>query len=111
MQIRGRNYLIPVGAPLDRPDALSQTAMPVDYLITRLKDSGAHLSLVMLDACRNDPDEGGFSGTYRGAGAPAGFVAQKPANGMLVAYAAPTARSRRRCRTGSRARACPSKTS
>ncbi|EPX94902.1 hypothetical protein C404_26710 [Ralstonia sp. AU12-08] len=87
MQIRGRNYLIPVGAPLDRPDALSQTAMPVDYLITRLKDSGAHLSLVMLDACRNDPDEGGFSGAYRGAGAPAGFVAQKPANGMLVAYA------------------------
>jgi hypothetical protein len=87
MQIRGRNYLIPVGAPLDRPDALSQTAMPVDYLITRLKDSGAHLSLVMLDACRNDPDEGGFSGTYRGGGEPAGFVAQKPANGMLVAYA------------------------
>jgi hypothetical protein len=41
----------------------------------------------MLDACRNDPDEGGFSGAYRGAGAPAGFVAQKPANGMLVAYA------------------------
>lgn len=87
MQIRGRNYLIPVGAPLDRPDALSQTAMPVDYLIARLKDSGAYLSLVMLDACRNDPDEGGFSGAYRGAGAPAGFVAQKPANGMLVAYA------------------------
>lgn len=87
MQIRGRNYLIPVGAPLDRPDALSQTAMPVDYLITRLKDSGAHLSLVMLDACRNDPDESGFNGAYRGSGAPAGFVAQKPANGMLVAYA------------------------
>ncbi|WP_161779838.1 caspase family protein [Ralstonia pickettii] len=87
MQIRGRNYLIPVDAPLDRPDALSQTALPVDYLISRLKDSGAHLSLVMLDACRNDPEESGLGGAYRGAGAPAGFIAQKPANGMLVAYA------------------------
>lgn len=87
MQVRGRNYLIPVDAPLDRPDALSQTAMPVDYLIARLKDSGAHLSVVMLDACRNDPDEGGFSSAYRGSSAPVGFVAQKPANGMLVAYA------------------------
>ncbi|ANH74640.1 caspase domain protein [Ralstonia insidiosa] len=122
MQIRGRNYLIPVGAPLDRPDALSQTAMPVDYLITRLKDSGAHLSLVMLDACRNDPDEGASvvpiavpvrRPALSRRSPPTACWWPTPRNLANVHWtgAAPMGRSRRHCRTGSRAPACRSKMS
>lgn len=84
-EINGRNFLIPVDAKLGKPSALPQMAVPVDYLIGRLKDSGAHLSIVLLDACRNAPDSG-FAPLYRG-GANGGFVPEKPANGMLVAYA------------------------
>lgn len=85
MEVDGRNLLLPLGAPLDQPAALAQAGLPVDFLITRLKDSGAHVSLVMLDACRNDPAQSAQGSRYRGAGA-AGFAPQRPANGMLVAY-------------------------
>ncbi len=84
MEIKGRNYLIPGDAPMSRPGALAQAAIPVDYLIERLKDSGAHLSLILLDACRNEPGVG--KPLYRGLDK-TGFVPDQPANGMLVAYA------------------------
>ncbi|WP_426194493.1 caspase family protein [Massilia sp. DWR3-1-1] len=85
VQQNGRNYLVPVDASMQHAAALAPSALPVDYLIERLKDSGAHLSLILLDACRNDP--GGADGRlYRGGG-DSGFVAALPANGMLVAYA------------------------
>lgn len=84
-EIGGRNVLIPVGAPLGRADATAAMSMPVDYLIGRMKDSGAHLSIILLDACRNAADAG-FGPQYRGA-PETGFAPAKPANGMLVAYA------------------------
>ncbi|MES3024801.1 MAG: caspase family protein [Pseudomonadota bacterium] len=86
LQIKGRNYLIPSDAPMRRAAALAPAALPVDYLIERFKDSGAHLSIVLLDACRNEAAAEPGRPVYRGFDA-TGFVAARPANGMLVAYA------------------------
>jgi TPR repeat protein len=85
IQLKGRNYLMPSDAPMQHAADLAQAAVPVDYLIERLKESGAHLSLILLDACRNEP-AGSGQGLYRGLDNP-GFVPAQPANGMLVAYA------------------------
>ncbi|MDQ2987689.1 MAG: caspase family protein [Pseudomonadota bacterium] len=84
-EIKGQNYLVPVGAPAAGPGGLAQASLPVNSLIGRLQHSGAHLSIVLLDACRNDPDAQ-LQPRYRGTAA-SGFVAEKPANGMLIAYA------------------------
>ena len=87
LDIKGRNYLIPVDAPVNAGSAaLAQAALPVNEVSNRLRDSGAHLSLLLLDACRNDPD-GQLQPLYRGGNGPAGFTAQTPAKGMLIAYA------------------------
>ena len=85
-QIKERNYLIPVNVSLKDVGAITQQSLPVDYLIQRLKDSGAQLSVLLLDACRNDPAKINFDQLYRGV-APAGFSPEKPANGMVIAYA------------------------
>lgn len=84
-ELQGRNVLVPVDAPARQASAAAAMSMPVDYLIERLRDSGAHLSILLLDACRNAAD-GGLAPLYRGASA-TGFGAARPANGMLVAYA------------------------
>ncbi|PWF48618.1 caspase family protein [Massilia glaciei] len=86
LQIKGRNYLIPSDAPMRRAAALAPAALPVDYLIARFKDSGAHLSIILLDACRNEAAALGGRPVYRGFDS-TGFVPERAANGMLVAYA------------------------
>ncbi|MFZ6847726.1 caspase family protein [Undibacterium sp. RuRC25W] len=86
VEIKERNYLIPVSVSLKEINIITQQSIPMDYLIQRLKESGAHLSVILLDACRNDPSTLRFEKTYRGI-APTGFVPEKPANGMLIAYA------------------------
>lgn len=83
LQIKGRNYLIPTDAPLNEPERVAGASLGVDYLIERVRTSGAHLSIVLLDACRNEP--GLIGPRYRGA--EAGFAAAQPANGMVIAYA------------------------
>ena len=85
-EIKERNYLIPVNVSLKDVGAITQQSIPVEYLIQRLRDSGAQLSIVLLDACRNDPAQVSFNPIYRGV-APVGFAPQKPANGMVIAYA------------------------
>jgi len=91
VEVDGRNFLIPARTAVAERDTVLRDAFPVDYLVGRLHDSGAHLSLILLDACRNEPLA--FAPRYRGGGT--GFVAQQPANGMLLAYATqPGARAR-----------------
>lgn len=85
-QIKERNYLIPIDVSLKEVSTITRQSVPVEYLTQRLKDSGAHLSILLLDACRNDPDKVSFNPLYRGV-VPAGFGAEVPANGMVIAYA------------------------
>lgn len=84
LQLKGINYLIPQDAPIGQTGLLAASSMPVDHVVDRLRHSGAHLSIVLLDACRNEP--GQITPVYRGD-ANAGFVPLKPAHGMVVAFA------------------------
>lgn len=84
LQLKGINYLIPRDAPIGQAGLLAASSMPVDHVVERLRLSGAHLSIVLLDACRNEP--GQITPIYRGD-ANAGFVPLQPAHGMVVAYA------------------------
>ncbi len=54
IQVDGRNYLLPVDARLDVPAKLRLEAVPMDDVIDII-ESQARLSIVFLDACRNDP--------------------------------------------------------
>lgn len=79
MQVRGRNYLIPIDASIRTESAVSSEAVDVDQLLDKL--SPARLSMVILDACRNNP----FERSFRGGGQ--GLASINAPNGTLIAYA------------------------
>ena len=79
VQVQGKNYLIPVDAEIESEAAVRTEAVDVDQLLHQL--GPARLSMVILDACRNNP----FERRFRGTG---GGLAQIDApTGTLLAYA------------------------
>lgn len=79
MQVRGKNYLIPVDAQISSEASVRSEAVDVDSLLEQLATSA--LGIVILDACRNNPFERRFRG---GSGGLAQMDAPK---GTLIAYA------------------------
>ncbi len=78
MQVRGRNYLIPVDADIRTESSVSSESVDVDQLLDKL--AAARLSLVVLDACRNNP----FEQRFRGGGQ--GLASINAPTGTLIAY-------------------------
>ncbi|GAA4418876.1 tetratricopeptide repeat protein [Nibrella viscosa] len=87
MEFGGHNYLIPTEAKLERDERAEVEALSLDYLLARLGRSQARLSLVMLDACRNNPFEGRNrdlgDGDYRAFK----IVGAAPPRNVMVFYA------------------------
>ena len=81
IQSRGRNYLIPVDATLGTESDLRFQAVDVSALTEELDQAQTRVSLVILDACRNNPFERRMRGASRG------LVAVDAARGGLIAYA------------------------
>lgn len=63
-QVDGQNYLVPTDARISRPDEATSQTVPMDQILSALKDSPA-LKLVFLDACRNNPFGAGMQGDPR----------------------------------------------
>ena len=82
VQVRGANYLVPVGAdPVKEADVDFQM-LDAALVLRQMESGGSRLNLVILDACRNNP----FGG--RGLRATAGGLAQMQApQGTLVSFA------------------------
>lgn len=55
MQIKGKNYLIPVAADLMREDEVAYTAMDAAALLDKMESARNRINIVILDACRNNP--------------------------------------------------------
>lgn len=51
----GVNYLVPIDAKIDSLRYVQQEAVPLDDVLTHLRQCQAKISLVFLDACRNNP--------------------------------------------------------
>jgi uncharacterized caspase-like protein len=81
LQVRGRNYLVPVDAEIDSEAATRIAAVDVDLLLEQLNEAKNRVNVVILDACRNNPFE------RRLRGASKGLAAIDAARGTLVAYA------------------------
>ena len=61
MQIRGKNYLIPVGADIKREDEVQYKAFDASQLLDKMESARNPINIVILDACRNNP----FSRSFR----------------------------------------------
>jgi uncharacterized caspase-like protein len=82
LQLRGRNYLVPVDAAFDHESEVRIQAVDVDLVLSEMEWAGNRLNIVILDACRNNPFERRFRGS-----ASRGLAAIDAARGTLIAYA------------------------
>ena len=81
MQIKGRNYLIPVGANIDREDEVAYSAVDAQAVLDKMEAAGNVANIMILDACRNNP----FTRSTRSG--QAGLAQMDAPVGTLVAYA------------------------
>lgn len=78
IQVRGKNYLIPIDAQIESENSVRAETVDVDTLLDQL--AASPLNVVILDACRNNP----FERRFRTVG---GGLAQMDApKGTLIAY-------------------------
>ncbi len=81
LQVRGRNYLVPVDAEIDDEATVRVAAVDVELLLEQMTEAKNRVNMVILDACRNNPFERRMRGASRG------LAAVDAARGTLVAYA------------------------
>jgi hypothetical protein len=81
IQIKGRNYLIPIGTLLESESDIKFEAIDAGRILGKMEDAENSLNIVVLDACRNNP----FSRSFRSS--QLGLAKMDAPTGSLIAYA------------------------
>jgi Caspase domain/Domain of unknown function (DUF4189) len=88
IEIRGVNYLLAVDTPAandGQEGLITSEGIPADTIIDQLQEHGAKVSLLVLDACRENPFKKPGS---RGVGATRGLAQMTTPEGVFVLYSA-----------------------
>ena len=90
VEVAGRNYLLPADIPAARPgdeDFVTGEAIAVDRVLNMMQRRGARVSLLILDACRDNPfpTEGA-----RSLGSSRGLARVDPTEGAFILFSAGT---------------------
>ena len=81
VQVHGRNYLIPVGATIQREGDVDIEALTAGSVLSYMEFARNRLNIVILDACRNNPYARSFRSATRG------LARMDAPRGTLIAYA------------------------
>jgi uncharacterized caspase-like protein len=81
VQLKGRNYLIPVDADIQSEAEAEDQGVDVNLVLNYMDDAQNGLNLVIMDACRNNP----FARSFRSA--ENGLAQVDAPTGTLIAYA------------------------
>jgi uncharacterized caspase-like protein len=81
LQLRDRNYLIPVDAEIRSEDEIPIASVDLGFMLGRMSTARSRINIVILDACRNNP--------FAGKGGPSaqGLAQMDAPVGTLLAYA------------------------
>src|SRR5206468_1128515 len=66
LQVRGRNYLLPVDADVAREDEVAFAALDLGAVMEKIDSAKNPVNIVILDACRNNPFGNKLQMTSRG---------------------------------------------
>jgi len=81
VEVRGRNYFIPVNADIMREDEIADQGLDVSLILEKMNTAGKGVNILIVDACRDDPFGRSFRSSSRG-------LAQMDApRGTIIAYA------------------------
>ena len=81
MQIKGRNFLIPVDGDIEREDEVEYSAIDANAVLNKMESAKNRMNIVILDACRNNP----FARSFRSGAM--GLAQMDAPLGTLVAFA------------------------
>jgi len=80
IQIKGRNYLIPVTADISSADEVEDESIDAGSVLRKMETAGNPVNIMILDACRNNPFGRSFRNLEQGLARMDGPV------GSLIAY-------------------------
>lgn len=88
VEVAGRNYLLPIDIPGAQPgqeNFVTSESIPVDRVLQHVKGRGTRVSVLVLDACRNNPFAHNGS---RGIGGTRGLARTVAPEGTFIMYSA-----------------------
>jgi uncharacterized caspase-like protein len=80
VQIQGLNYLVPIGADINNEGDVGIESLSADDVLKQMEFAGTRVSIVILDACRNNPMQRSFRSATRG------LAPMQAAQGSFIAY-------------------------
>lgn len=80
IQVKGSNYLVPIGAKIEREEEVEYECVDAGFVLAAMENAPG-TKIVILDACRNNPFARGFRSASRG------LATMTAPSGTLVAYA------------------------
>jgi tetratricopeptide (TPR) repeat protein len=83
VQVGGQNYLIPIGAKINREQDISYKTIPLEQVLGAMEEARNPINIVIIDACRDNPSLQRFTRTTSRGLAPL----QREPKGMLIAFA------------------------
>jgi len=83
IQVRGNNYLIPIGAKLENENDVEYDTVRADRVLSKMESAGCTTNIVILDACRDNP----FERTWRRNTKGIGLAFMNAPAGSIIAYA------------------------
>ena len=87
-EIHGENFLVPTDIPLvgeGQNELLRDAAYPAARIVERTQARGARTTILVLDACRDNPFERPGGRGLKGSG---GLAAMTPAEGVFILFSA-----------------------
>lgn len=89
IQIKGRNYLVPILANVNSADEVQDESIDAGSILRKMESAGNAVNIVILDACRNNPFARSFrsldQGLARMDGPIGSFIAYATAPGSVAA--------------------------
>lgn len=81
IQISGKNYLIPIGARIDKETDAKYQAIDAEMVLDEMAHAGNPMNIVILDACRDNP----LGRSLRSAGRGLAIISDAP-QGTFITY-------------------------
>ena len=82
VQVNGHNYLIPTNAKLHNENDAEYDCVRADRVLAKMESAGTKTSIVILDACRDNP----FERSWRKGTKGTGLAFMNAPSGSLIAY-------------------------
>ena len=81
VEVKGKNYFIPVNADIQREDEIVDQSLDVSLILEKMTTAGKGVNILIVDACRDDPFGRSFRSTSRG------LATMDAPTGTIIAYA------------------------